>query len=396
MPRLLRLLVIGALACGSFGIGASQYLVMALLPEIAADIADDQAAETGEVLASTLASGYALGVVVGALIVPRLLARLSDSRTLLICGLSMLVFTFVVAVSPTLILALPMRFLSAMVHATYLGAASVVVSRLLGRDGLGAAIVIGGLTAANLVAVPALTALGAFVSWRAGLLVCAALFLPAVLAALLARRTLDDHAREATVEAASQKLPLPSGLIRLAIALALLAAGVFATLSFIAPLTRELQGGTHTIPMFVTMIAFGVGMNIGNFVSGWQGDRHPLQALWMWAAAGAVGCGVLHLADASGVTTLLGALLIGSGLGGITPPAQVLFMQLLARRRRLAASLAPAMVNLGNFTGTSLAGIGVVAAGVTALPTISLLITVLGIALAVASRRALKPQVVRT
>ncbi|WP_293699941.1 hypothetical protein [uncultured Agrococcus sp.] len=56
----------------------------------------------------------------------------------------------------------------------------------------------------------------------------------------------------------------------------------------------------------------------------------------------------------------------------MTPCAQVLFLRFMQQRRRLGASLAPAVVNLGNFSGTAIGGFAMVGLGVHSLPLVSL------------------------
>ena len=374
-PALKRLAIV-SLVSGSFGLGASQYLVMALLPEITDDLAGTAGSgdiALAEFATSFLASGYSLGVVFGLIVLPMLVRRMSDTRVLQGCAAVLLLLTMAVALSPSLALAVPVRFLSAIVHATYLGTASIVVARMLGsgRDGRGAAIVIGGMAAANLVVVPILTAVGAAVSWRLGLGVAALLFLPAVLVFFFVT-PLDADTAALGASSPKESRRKANGVALLAVMLALMSAAIFAAVTFIAPIARELQGGQFTLPMALVMLAFGAGMNLGNYVGGWQADRAPVRGLWIWIAAGGSGFATLLASNDYGVTAALGASLVGTALGGMTPCAQVLFLRFMTRRRRLGASLAPAVVNLGNFAGTATGGLAMVGLGVHSLPLVSL------------------------
>ena len=58
-----------ALAIGGFGIGLTEFVIMGLLPEVAADFRVTEAA------AGCLISGYALAVVVGALLLTAAVTR---------------------------------------------------------------------------------------------------------------------------------------------------------------------------------------------------------------------------------------------------------------------------------------------------------------------------------
>ncbi|WP_244303115.1 MFS transporter [Leucobacter coleopterorum] len=143
-----RRFLIFALACGGFGIGVSEYLVMGLLPQIAADLLPELSrSDPDAALAATggLASAYALGVVVGMFTTPILTRRFSERGALLACAGGMLLFTLLTAFAPNLTIAIAFRFLSALAHASYLGVGAMAVAHLLGggRYGRGAAVVHG-------------------------------------------------------------------------------------------------------------------------------------------------------------------------------------------------------------------------------------------------------------
>ena len=66
-----------ALALGAFGIGLTEFVIMGLLPEVAADFGVSEAA------AGWLISGYALSVVVGALVLTAATTQLPRKPVLL-------------------------------------------------------------------------------------------------------------------------------------------------------------------------------------------------------------------------------------------------------------------------------------------------------------------------
>ena len=66
-----------ALAVGGFGIGLTEFVIMGLLPEVAADFAVSEAA------AGWLITGYALSVAVGALVITAAVTRLPRKLVLL-------------------------------------------------------------------------------------------------------------------------------------------------------------------------------------------------------------------------------------------------------------------------------------------------------------------------
>lgn len=84
-----RRLALFALALGGFGIGASEFVSMGLLPDIAGGLLSEQMAtdpEGGIARAGLAISAYALGVVVGAPVLALLSVRWS--RSTMIVGLA--------------------------------------------------------------------------------------------------------------------------------------------------------------------------------------------------------------------------------------------------------------------------------------------------------------------
>ncbi|MBO1901519.1 MFS transporter [Leucobacter weissii] len=375
--------LIAALVCGAFGIGVSEFLVMGLLPEIAQDLSPVLYAahpEAAIAAAGGMASGYALGVVVGMIVTPIVLRRLSERSIVAICAAAMLVLTLLTVLSPNLPVAVVLRFLSALAHASYVGLASLMAARALGsrHHGRGAAIVVGGLTMANVVGVPLLTAFGAVTGWRIALGVCALLFAAPLLAlariAPLAAETAAKHPERSRA----------GGPWRLVVAIVLvtsLASGAFAITTFVAPISLHAQGPSPVISVAVLMLVFGIGMNLGNFGGGAVADRSAPLTLLLGAAAGAGGALLLLPGGMSGGFAGAGVFLVGVGLGALTPSAQVIYVRLAQRRPRLAASLAPGTINLGSFVGALLGGIGLAGVGAQAVVWVALALFGLGLAL---------------
>lgn len=376
-------ILIAALVCGSFGIGVSEFLVMGLLPEIAQDLSPERYAahpDSAIAAAGGMASGYALGVVVGMIVTPIVLRRFSERRIVAICAAAMLVFTVLTLLAPNLPIAVALRFLSALTHASYVGLASLMAARALGtrHHGRGAAIVIGGLTMANVLGVPVLTAFGGGFGWRAALAICAVLFaVPLVALARIAPIEGDSVKRTADRQGIG-------AVWKLAVAIVLvtsLASGAFAITTFVAPVSLHAQGPSPLIPVAVLMLIFGIGMNIGNFGGGVIADRSAPLILLLGGAAGIVGALMLLIGGTPSALAGAGMLLVGIGLGALTPGAQVVYVRLASRRPRLGASLAPGTINLGSFVGALFGGIGLANFGAQAVVVVALVLYGTGLAL---------------
>ncbi|WP_433984874.1 MFS transporter [Tunturiibacter empetritectus] len=151
-----------ALAVAAFGIGTSEFIIMGLLPNLADDF------HVSIPRAGVLVTGYALSVTIGAPIVAIATARLERKLALL---LLMGVFTLgnlACAVAPTYNLLFAARVLTALCHGAFFGIGSVVAANLVPRNQRAQAIALmfSGLTLANVLGVPAGTALGQAYGWR--------------------------------------------------------------------------------------------------------------------------------------------------------------------------------------------------------------------------------------
>ena len=117
-------------------------------------------------------------MVVGAPTIAALTARVP--RKQLVLGLLALfaVGTVASALAPTFELVLVARFVAALPHGAYFGAAGLLAAAIMGpgNQAKGFAVVLGGLTAANVFGVPAITRLGQAAGWRTAYLAIAVIF----------------------------------------------------------------------------------------------------------------------------------------------------------------------------------------------------------------------------
>ena len=155
-----------ALAFGTLGLGIAEFVMMGILPDVAANlhISIEQAGH--------FISAYALGVCCGA---PALiLARRFPLKHILLALVSVVIAgnLFATAASGYWTL-LSARFISGLPHGAYFGVASIVAEKLAdkGKGSEAVSIMIAGMTVANLFGVPLGTSLSAMISWRVTFLI---------------------------------------------------------------------------------------------------------------------------------------------------------------------------------------------------------------------------------
>lgn len=138
-----------ALSFGTFGLGIAEFIMMSILPDVAAGF-DISLSEAGHLI-----SAYALGVCVGAPLVV-VVARSWPLRTILLALVGLFVAgNLLMALSADYWMGLCARFVSGLPHGAYFGVGSIVASRLAekGKSTSAVAIMIMGMTIANLFGV---------------------------------------------------------------------------------------------------------------------------------------------------------------------------------------------------------------------------------------------------
>ncbi len=357
-PRTRRTLALFALALGSFGIGASEFSTMGLLPQIADGLLTDLMhanPDQGLARAGWLISAYAVGVVVGAPVLSLLAVRLSRRGLILALTAALAVAIAASALMPSFGGTMVARFAAGLPHGAYLGVASLIASSLMGpgSEGRGAALALSGLTVANLIGVPALTAIGQAAGWRWAYLLIAALMVLTVVLLLMSipaddkpvgRRILDElHALRRT--------QLWAVLLIASIGMA----GSFTVFSYIADIVEQLTtAGAGYVPWLLA--AAGAGMTIGNVLGGLLADRGLFATLlgaFPLYIASMVGL-ALTVHSAVGLTVFF--VLVNLVHSVISPAMQAWLMRISGRSEVLGASLHHAAFNVANAIGALLGG----------------------------------------
>ncbi|MDN4486639.1 MFS transporter [Demequina sp. SYSU T00039] len=353
-----------ALALGGFAIGATEFVAMGLLPEIARDLLPDLAGEEPEAAiarAGLLISAYAAGVVVGAPTIAAFAARLPRTRLLMALAAAFTLATLASAVAPTFGTVVAARFVAGLPHGAYFGVAALVAAQLMGpgRRGQAVAYVLSGLAIANVVGVPLITALGQQAGWRIAYVVVAALFGATLLAiALLVPRVPGDP--QATVRSELRAFRRPAVWLALGTG-ALGFGGFFAVYSYISPLATEVTGtASGLVPLVLVVV--GLGMTAGNAWGGRLADGGAVRAIFILFAAFAGSLVLLALTASHPAGLFVGGFLVGGSAAALSPAIQTRLMDVAGDSQTIAAAVNHSSLNLGNSLGAALGG-AVIAAG---------------------------------
>ncbi|MBD8536789.1 MFS transporter [Plantibacter sp. CFBP 13570] len=400
-PTRVRLAIL-ALAVGAFGIGTTEFVAMGLLPNIATDLLPELAARSQEqanAQAAWLITAYALGVVVGAPTIAALVARYRRKTVLLWLGVAFTVGTLASALLPSFGLVLLARFVAALPHGAYFGMAALVAASLMGpgKRGKGVALVMTGLTIANVVGVPFATWVGQEFGWRSAYLIVTGIFALATVTIwfavpVQAGNPQQTMRRELRVFRRGQVwFVLGFGSIGFG--------GLFAVYSYLAPLVTEVAGESATLVPWA-LATMGVGMTIGNLVGGHLADRGVKRALIVFFALMIVVLTALALTATWTPTMFLFVFAVGFASQGLGPAIQTRLMDVAGDSQSLAAALNHSALNIGNALGAFLGGV-VIAGGLGYLAPVwtGVVLTVIGLGIVITSftveRRQLRRELLR-
>jgi DHA1 family inner membrane transport protein len=386
-PARIRLALL-ALALGGFGIGATEFVAMGLLPNLAEDLLPAlyrSSPEDANGQAGMLISAYALGVVVGAPTIAAIAARFPRKKLLLALLAIIVVATVSSAVLPSFGLVLLARFVSGLPHGAYFGVASLVAASLMGpgQRGRGIAFVLSGLTISNVVGVPLITLLGQLHGWRVAYLAVAGIFVLTFVAVsfFVPIQPGDVHAtmrRELAAFTRSQVwLALGIGAIGFG--------GFFAVYTYISPVVTDVT----MLPLSfvpIALVIFGIGMTIGNLIGGRLADHHVMRTLFACFGLLIVALIGFALTAGSVVGLLVFAFLTAFASAALSPAIQTRLMDVAGDSQTMAAAVNHSSLNLGNSLGAFLGGLTIAAGfGYLSSTWVGLALCVAGVGIAVFS-----------
>ncbi|MGW0854591.1 MFS transporter [Streptomyces sp. NPDC002690] len=344
-----------ALAIGAFGIGTTEFVIMGLLPEVAADF------QVSIPAAGFLVTGYALGVVVGAPLMTLLGTKVSRKRMLMLLMGLFIIGNIVSALAPVFGVMIVGRVIASLAHGAFFGIGSVVAADLVAPQKKAGAIAMmfTGLTVANVVGVPLGTYIGQTAGWRVTFLVVAAL---GVLGLLGVAKLVPEQPRPEGVRLRHELAAFRNVQVLLAMAMTVLGfGGVFAAITYITPMMTGIAGFA---PSSVTwlLVLFGIGMVAGNLLGGKFADRHLMPMLFVTLGALAVVLALFTVTAHNKVAAAVTVVLIGALGFATVPPLQKRVLDQASGAPTLASAVNIGAFNLGNALSAWLGGM-VIAAG---------------------------------
>lgn len=344
-----------ALSIGGFGIGTTEFASMGLLPDVASTMG------ISEPSAGHMISAYALGVVVGAPAIATLAARVPRRALLIMLMVAFTLGNLGTVFAPSFHELVASRFVAGLPHGAYFGIAALVAAHLAepGKRAKAVAMVMMGLSIANVVGVPAATWLGQAFGWRSAFGIVAVIGALTVTALIAWMPRLDGMP---TTNPITELGALRRSQVWMTLFVGMVGfGGMFAVYTYISSTLTDVAGLAKALVPVALMI-YGLGMVAGNYFGGWLADRFQLRGTFVGIAAMAVFLSLFVIAAHNPISALVLVFLIGASGSSVIPGLQTRLMDVADDAQTLAASLNHAAFNLANAIGAALGG-AVIAAG---------------------------------
>ncbi len=341
-----------ALAIATFALGIAEFGMMGILGNVARNIG------VSIVEAGHFISAYSLGVAIGA---PGLifLRRWPLKKLMLLLAGIIFVGNVLVTLSPSYLTLVIARFISGLPHGAFFGAGAIVCERLApaGKKAMAVAVMVGGMTIANVVGVPLATFLSNAVNWRLAFAVVSACGLAAYICIRLwvpYMQSLPDHGMKGQF----RFLAHPGAwLIYSGVFFG--QASVYCWLSYIEPQMTEVTGFSMADMTWI-MVIVGIGMVVGNGIAGKMADKYPAALVTgVIAAALVLIMPALYFCTPFRIPTVMFAFIAPACLFGIGGPLQYLIVRYAKGGEMLGGAGIQIAFNVSNAVSASIGGMAI-------------------------------------
>ena len=274
--------------------------------------------------------------MVGAPLIATLTARVPRKTLLIALMVAFTIGNAATVLAPGYGALVASRFVAGLPHGAYFGVAAIVAAHLAGRGqrARAVALVMMGLSVANVIGVPAASWLGMALGWRIAFGLVAVIGV-ATVAAVVAWVP-DLSIRTTSVRTELGALRRKQVWMTLGVA-TIGFGGVFAVYTYISTTLTDVAGVPKSV-VPVALMLFGLGMVVGNAVGGRLADRALVPGIFITVGALGVLLAVFVVAVHNPYTALVMVFLLGGGCAAVGPGLQVRLMDVADDAQTLAAS----------------------------------------------------------
>ena len=263
-----------ALTLSAFAIGTTEFVIVGLLPTVAADLSISIPS------AGLLVSLYALGVAIGAPVLTALTGKLPRKALLLALMALFTAGNLLAWQAPSYETLVAARILTGLAHGVFFSIGSTIATGLVPREKAASAIAImfTGLTVALVTGVPLGTFIGQHFGWRETFLAVSVLGVVAFIGSAVFVPRHIAHTPPASLAQQAQVLVEPRLLLVYA-KTAIGYGGTFIPFTFLASILTDISGFSASAVGWV-MLVYGMSVAVGNLWGGKLADRlGPIPAL---------------------------------------------------------------------------------------------------------------------
>lgn len=338
-----------------FALGTSEFMLSGILQPLAEDLG------VSIPKAGLLVSAFAVGMVVGAPVLAAATLRLPRRTTLIGLLAVFMLGQIAGALAPTYELLFASRVVSALACAGFWAVgAAVAVSLVPGNARARAmAIMVGGLSIANIAGVPAGSFLGQQAGWRSAFWAVAALAAVGLVGvSLLVPRTAVPTGDAAPNLRRELRIYRDKQVWLALVTIALNAGAVFALFSYLAPLLTDVAGLPESwVPSVLAL--FGIGGLIGTVIGGRIADAHLFGTMYGGIAASTAVLALLALLAEYRLAAVALALMLGVTAFTTAPALNARMFNAADAAPTLAGATTTASFNIGNTVGPWLGGLAI-------------------------------------
>jgi DHA1 family inner membrane transport protein len=267
-------LALWALTLSAFAIGTTEFVIVGLIPTIAASL------NVSVPSAGLLVSLYALGVAIGAPVLTALTGRVKRKNLLLSLMALFTIGNLVAWMAPSYTALVAARVLTGLAHGVFFSIGSTIATGLVSKEKAASAIALmfTGLTVALVTGVPLGTFIGQIFGWQATFLAVSMLGIVAFIGSWILVPDNIPHREPASLLTQLSVLKKPRLLLVYAMT-ALGYGGSFIAFTYLAPILQEVSGFSASSVSLV-MLVYGVSVAFGNIWGGKLADKKgPIRAL---------------------------------------------------------------------------------------------------------------------
>ncbi|WP_107657258.1 MFS transporter [Nocardia suismassiliense] len=395
-PRTSKRLPIGVYVLGAsvFALGTSEFIVSGLVDQIAGSLGVS-VPQVGQLI-----TAFALGMLIGAPLMAVLtLGR--DRKTVLLVAVTVFCVADLLTVIPVFGLMFTMRLIAAMACATALTVAQVMAVALAGpgRMPQAIAVILGGMTLANVAGVPLGSLVGALFSWQVIFVLIGVMSaIGAVLVALFVPRLPRDHGPEVGLGTLVARELRSLVQVRVFVALAtivLFETALFTVYAYVQPLLIDASGiSVHEVP--IVLFLFGIGLFVGNTLGGRLAQLNAMKNVIGSLVAMIVMLLVLRAVVHHGIAAAAAITILGVCAFSMTAALSSRVIGFAVAAPTLAVAIVMSAFNIGNAIGPAIGGVVISRAAIADVIWVGVIIALLALATAFVSvvierRRAFAP-----